>query len=262
MHITALRGRVTACHSSCFSRKSPPYFICCILALCVLWMVPVAEAAVALTISPSTISNDFAGQITFNITGLSAGKTVRLEKFADLNLNGTIDPGDQLIESFTVTDGVLPLIGGVRNLNVVGDDDAAANGSIVAGMFYPGVDGTRQRVGGNFLYRLSDVGGSSFAPITKSFVISQGNYAQGVVGHLFSGATGLPLSNAIVVLANFNGPGGAGAFSDASGKFVINCTPGVYNVVSVKNGFFTKTDTSIAVVISNQVALVNVTNPV
>ena len=87
-------------------------------------------AVVGLSLSSATVQNDFSGQVSLTISGLTPGQTVRVEKFADLNANGVIDGSDALVRSFKVTDGQLPIIGGVRNLNVPGDDDGATAGQI------------------------------------------------------------------------------------------------------------------------------------
>ncbi|PYI87840.1 MAG: hypothetical protein DME26_04880 [Verrucomicrobia bacterium] len=92
------------------------------------------RAAVGVTISPAIITNDYLGKISITVTGLTSGKTIRIEKFADVNGNSVIAPPEPsyLWRSFTVTDGQLPLLAGCTNLNVVGDMDGATNGQIRA----------------------------------------------------------------------------------------------------------------------------------
>ncbi len=90
-----------------------------------------AQAAVGLAISPAIVANDYVGKVSLTITGLAAGQKVRIERLADMNGNGTVDAStDGLFGAFTVTDGQLPVIGGIRDLNVPGDDDGLANGQI------------------------------------------------------------------------------------------------------------------------------------
>src|SRR6185436_568258 len=100
------------------------------------------SAAVGVTISPSVITNDYLGKISITVTGLTSGKTIRIEKYGDLNTNGVINAPENkfLWRSFTVTDGQLPLLAGCTNLNVVGDMDGATNGQIRAELFYPGTE--------------------------------------------------------------------------------------------------------------------------
>src|SRR2546422_9788675 len=95
---------------------------------------PPVRAAVGVTISPAIITNDFQGKISITVTGLTSGKTIRIEKFGDLNTNGVINAPENkfLWRSFLVTDGQLPLLAGCTNLNVVGDMDGATNSQLRA----------------------------------------------------------------------------------------------------------------------------------
>src|SRR5436190_12153702 len=98
-----------------------------------------ANAVVSLTISPANITNDYSGKVTLTITGLTNNQPVQVRRYYDLNGNGVIDAGqDILVQGFKVTDGELLQIGGVRNLNVPGDDDGATNGQIHIVLDYPG----------------------------------------------------------------------------------------------------------------------------
>src|SRR5260221_8253081 len=111
----------------------------------------------SLTISPAIITNDFAGKIALSISNLNAGQSVIIERFADLNGNGVIDPGqDLMMQRFKVTDGALPLIGGVRNGNVPGDDDGGTNGRVLVNLNYPGLNQTLDLIAGKYVYRLVD----------------------------------------------------------------------------------------------------------
>lgn len=83
------------------------------LVAATLVSAPVLLQAATLTLSPSVVSNDFAGTISLTITGLAGGATVLVEKYTDANHNGVIDPGEPLMQSFTVQDGQLPRLGGV-----------------------------------------------------------------------------------------------------------------------------------------------------
>src|SRR5690242_20218805 len=62
-----------------------------------------ADAATAtISVTPSTVSNLYSGNITLQITGtgLTNGETVLVERFLDLNANGAIDAGEPLVQSF------------------------------------------------------------------------------------------------------------------------------------------------------------------
>src|SRR5712671_5426779 len=118
--------------SLCFDKKKVSLVL--LVAFC---LVP-GLFGQTLTISPATVTNDYAGKIVLGISGLTTGKQVLVEKYADLNNNGTLEPGtDWLVQSFRVTDGSVSSIGGVRNINVPGDDDGLTNGTINVGLEYP-----------------------------------------------------------------------------------------------------------------------------
>src|SRR5436189_6403665 len=75
-----------------------------------------AVSAAGLTVSPSTVTNDFNGKIILTISGLPApGRTVIVERYADFDNDGVIDASEPISESFRVTDGQVPTIGGGRN---------------------------------------------------------------------------------------------------------------------------------------------------
>src|SRR5664280_2841589 len=87
----------------------------------VLLLCPSLAAAVSFTVTPSTISNTYSGNITLNITGLNTSETVVVQKFLDINDNGAIDASDWLVGQWQLTDGQSTVIGGVTNVNVPGD---------------------------------------------------------------------------------------------------------------------------------------------
>src|SRR5438552_6136187 len=99
-----------------------------------------AQAVPSLSISPPVITNDYVGKIVLTITGLSSGQQVLVQRYADVNANGLIDPQEWLVQSFPVTDGVRPMIGGVRNINVPGDEDGAVNSQIRVELNLPGMN--------------------------------------------------------------------------------------------------------------------------
>ena len=84
-------------------------------------------SAVTFNITPSTVSNTYNGTITLQVSSLTSGDTVVVQKFLDLNTNGIVDAGDYLVQQFNLTDGQAGMvIGGVTNLNVPGDTDTTA----------------------------------------------------------------------------------------------------------------------------------------
>src|SRR3989442_3422232 len=57
-----------------------------------------------LSVTPSVTSNTYAGVITLAIGGLTNGENVVIQKYLDLNANGTIDPGEPLMDAFKISD--------------------------------------------------------------------------------------------------------------------------------------------------------------
>ncbi len=234
------------------------------VALCLLpaALVPATLASPALTINPPAVTNDFVGTVNLHITGLTSGETIRVDKFLDANGNGIIDLGDLLVESFTVTDGQVPLIGGVRNSNVPGDDDGATNGQITVNLFYPNIAATLDSVAGNYLVRVSDPNNGGVTPVIQTFTVSQKVLPQGVSGQVTAAGSGLPLSNAVVVLAQQSGNGVTGTVADSNGNYTIYGTPNDYAVVCLKSGFVSDQGAGSVTITSNSFASVNLTNAV
>src|SRR5436190_1545706 len=142
-----------------------------------------SHAAVGFTVNPPQITNDFVGKISLTITGLTAEQTVRVERYADLNGNGVIDSGEPLILSFAATDGRVSKIGGVRNLNVPGDEDGVTNGQIRVELPLSGVDRVALAASIKSIFRISDPS-AGFAPITQPFAVVQRVRLEAVTGLL------------------------------------------------------------------------------
>ena len=115
----------------------------------------IAVHAAAIVASPTSVNSEYLGDVALSITGLANGQTVVIEKFADVDGSGTIDSTEPLVQSFRITDGQVTSVGGVRNTNVPGDNDGAANGEIRTGIHFrmQEVD----RFAGRFLYKVSPV---------------------------------------------------------------------------------------------------------
>ncbi|MFI5398406.1 MAG: carboxypeptidase regulatory-like domain-containing protein [Candidatus Binatia bacterium] len=189
--------------------------------------------AASVAISPPRVQNDYGGQITLTITNLNPGQTVAVDRYADLNGNGTIDPGEPLVQHFTLTDGQVPLIGGQRNLNVPGDDDGATDGRIEARLYYPGVD-SLDRIAAPYLYRVSDPA-NGFPPVTGSLnVVQNTTLTQGVSGTITATDTGLPLPHILVALVANNLS--SGTVTDANGRYTLYAPPGAYTIIPVAPG--------------------------
>jgi len=189
----------------------------------------------------------------------TAGETVRVERFLDVNTNGIIDTNDILVESYTVTDGQAFFIGGVRNRNVPGDDDGLTNSTMTVNVLYPGVNDTLNHIAGTYLVRVTDAAGS-FTPIIQTLTIVQKNYPQGVHGQVFSAGTGLPLTNTVVVMVIQNGNGGYGTLVDGSGNFTIYSPTNSYGVIPINPAFVADQNSGGVTVTANTFASLSLTN--
>jgi len=190
---------------------------------------------VDLTISPANVTNDYVGEVTLTITGLANGQTVNIERFADLNGNGLVDAIEPMIDSFTITDGQLPLTVGVRNVNVPGDEDGLVNGQSRVVLSFPSLDTLFGAASGTFIFVVSDTQGS-FSPVRKSFTVAQKVLPQGIRGRI-TAATGAPLADtAITVLTQDNQRVG-GTVTDANGNYTFYAAPGDYLVIPIKSGW-------------------------
>ena len=77
--------------------------------LLLAWLTVLTQSVLAVTATftntPTAVSNTYSGIITLQIGGLTNTETVVVQKFMDLNTNGVIDGGDQLVQQFNLTDG-------------------------------------------------------------------------------------------------------------------------------------------------------------
>jgi hypothetical protein len=161
-------------------------------------------AAVSFTVTPSTLSNTYSGNITLLVTGLTNGETVVVQKFADANTNGVIDAADWPIQQYRLTDGSASLIGGVPNINVP-RDSTPADGAITSPQSLL-TAGIAQQFVGKYLYKLSSPAGR-FAPITNLFTITNFSYAQSFTGSVRSSGTNVPNAGVLVFTPSSDGRG-------------------------------------------------------
>lgn len=220
-----------------------------LLAVALFAQVSVRPAT--LSVSPAVVTNDYAGKITLAVTGVPAGAGLRVEKYIDLDDNGRIDATDLLLQGFVVADGMLPLIGGVRNINQPGDEDAAANGQARIEVLMPGVEPISGTAVGRFLYRVSGVAGG-FDPVTGSFEVKQKVRAQGVKGKVTDAKTGAPLRSAVALVRPYNNQGTI-VFADAAGDFTLYGEPGAYLLVPSLKGYVYRMDSGEIDLSANQV---------
>lgn len=195
---------------------------------------------VALTIAPSAVSNTYNGTISFQVTGLTNGESVVVQKFLDANGNGVVDAGDTLWQAFKLTDGHASVFQdgaiAVTNMNVPGDTDSTT-GQITALLNLPS-SGFEQTIIGKYLFVLSSPFGN-FTPLTNSFTITNVPYAQSLSGSVIANGTNVP--NAVVLLFqpssnnNLNPQGGVTA--DNSGNYQISAPAGDYVLLAFKSNF-------------------------
>ena len=221
-------------------------------------LLPPDASAAGLTVGPTSISNTYSGSITLQITGLTNGETVLVERFLDLNNSGSVDAGDLLVQSFKVTDGQVTAFGGIRDINVPGDDDSATNALIQTGLsFNSGPEFSR--AAGQHLFRVSSPTGR-FTPVVQPLTVTQASFAQRITGAVTSAG---PVPGAFVALLVQVGNDVrfvAGAQADASGNYSLNAAPGTYLMLTEKSGFVADFGTAPMVTLnSSQVITQNLT---
>lgn len=189
-------------------------------------------------VSPTSIDNRYAGAVDLTITGLdSAGQTVIVEEYFDADLSGTVSAPDVLLRKFQVTDGQVTSIAGQRNLNVPGDEDGAANGSILSRLLL-GEGEIPARINGPHIFRVSPAG-SGFTPFTATLTVTQQTFGgSGVSGTITAGGSGTPQVGAIVFFfAGSDGDLAGLTVSGLGGAYSIALPPGNYQAAAAKAGF-------------------------
>ncbi len=201
-----------------------------------LWLGGSAAWAATLSVTPSAISNQYAGMITLAITGLTNGETVTIDKFLDVNTNGVIDGGDGLMQRFQLTDGQMSLIGGATNVNVPGDSNPAAS-NITTLLNFESIN--TEHIVGSYLFRLSSPT-ARFTPVTNTFNITNTAYLQSFTGQVRSNGTATAVANAVVILFGTNTSGNnfvGGTVADSSGNYIFKAAPGTYQLAAFKSNF-------------------------
>src|SRR6267378_2046748 len=231
---------------------------CFVLATVLVAVIATISRAATLTVTPATISNLYSGNITLQVTGLSSGETVVVERFVDLDANGVVNAGEPLVQSFRLTDGQVTSIGGVRNASVPGDNDLLANGQITATLNF--VNGAEfSRGSGNQIFRVSSPG-ATFTPVQQTLTVTQSPYPQQITGTVSSSGTPIPfaLVGVLVQVGNDN-QFISGTVANASGNFSLNVSNGTYQVIGFKSGYIGSFATSPLVTVSGSIT--NVTVP-
>jgi len=213
----------------------------------------ICRAAVSFTVTPSVVSNTYAGVITLNITGLTNGEQVKVQTYLDLNSNGVVDPGEPLIDAFNLTDGGASIIGGITNISVPFDSNSAT-GAITASLsFAP----TLENIVGQRIYRVISNPSGAFTPVTATFAVTNAALGQSVSGTVYSNGI-TPLPYAVVVALGEPDQNYAGsAIADSSGHYFLTLNPGTYAVMPAFPGFYADQSLLPVVTLTNGVSATN-----
>src|ERR1041384_228651 len=205
------------------------------LALLAISFSTATASAATFTVSPNTVSNNYAGYVTLQVTGLAAGHAVLLQKYLDANTNGVIDAGDLLRQQYTLTDGVAGMVlGGVTNVNVPGDTDSTS-GQITAQWNF--ATDNSQSIMGKYLFRCSSLSGDFATPFTNSFAVTNAAYSPSctVTGNVVNAGTNVP--NAVVLVLNTSGNFLGGSMANNAGAYSIKLALGTYALLAAKTNF-------------------------
>src|ERR1700722_6367063 len=191
--------------------------------------------AVTLTVSPSVISNNYAGDITLNITGLTNTETVQVQRWIDRNANGVIDAGEPMMESFNIADGGAMVISGVTNLNVPFDSNSVP-GAITTSLNFA-ASMAIENMTGHFVYSVVNPTGR-FAPVMATFTVTNAALNQSISGIIYS--NGVPSPYAVVVAQDLAAQNPVGsAVADASEHYFLTLPASSYGLIgSAQNCYF------------------------
>jgi len=190
-------------------------------------LVTLAGAA-TLTVAPSSTSNTYAGVITLQIGGLTNTEPVVVREYLDANSNGTVDPGELLVDSFPITDGGVSKIGGQTNLNVPFDVNATG-GAITTTLFFS-VPLFVENFVGQHIFRVVSPSGR-FTPVDATFIVTNAAFSQSMIGQVFLGS--LPATNAVVVaLTGADGTYAGAALADSAGRYSLRLPTNNYMLIA------------------------------
>lgn len=194
-----------------------------------------ASATVNATLTPNTTSSASTTPVVLHVTGLATGSAVVVQRYADANGNGTVDTDEFRAEAFSVTDGQVTSIAGVRNTNIPGDEDGSANGEISIHMT-PATGPELGRLAGTQLIRIKSPS-SAFTTFTHTLTITQPEQSQSISGTVMDGATPVPYAAVALIDAADDGEFALGVTANATGQFTANAPAGSYQLFAVKSGY-------------------------
>jgi hypothetical protein len=222
--------------------------------LMAMWLGGGIGLAATLTVTPPATSNTYGGVITLNITGVTNGEKVTVETYLDLNANGSIDPGEPMMDSFKIADGGAMIIDGITNINVPFDSNSATGAITTTLTFVPPM--VLENVVGQKIYRVVSPGGN-FSPVTATLLVTNAVTAQTLSGTVYSNGV-TPLPNAVVVVLPPNGNGYTGAVvADSNGHYLINVNPGTYQLLSALPGYIIDQSLAAQVTLTNGMSATN-----
>ncbi len=206
------------------------------MAALFLTSVSTAWAAVSATLTPASLVSTSTTGTVVQVTGLTTGAAVTIERIVDANANGVADTGEFLAEIHTVTDGQWPSLAGVRNLNMSGDSDNTANGQISVTLV-PVRGDESGRAAGAQLIRISSPT-SAFTSFTRTLALTQAAQSQNIHGTVLNGAAAVANANVIVLVPDSDGDNryALGTFTDATGAYTLNLPAGSYKLAVFKPG--------------------------
>ncbi len=221
-------GGIRGDSSKTMNTKLHPSNLLRLLTLALACALASLADAATLSVSPASTSNTYAGVITLQIGGLTNTESVVVQEFLDGNRNGTVDPGELLVDTFPVSDGGASLIGGQTNLNVPFDRNAAG-GTITTTLFFSVPLLVENFVGAHIFRVLSPSAGMT--PVDATFNVTNSALPQIVTGQVWLGAA--PATNAFVVA--LTGPDGnyaGAALVDGTGRYSLNLPTNHYMLIA------------------------------
>ncbi|MBK8858081.1 MAG: immunoglobulin domain-containing protein [Opitutaceae bacterium] len=198
-------------------------------------LTAVTSKAVDATLTPSTTSSTATTPVVLHVTGLSNGGSVIVERYVDADADGVVDVGEFLAETYTVTDGQVTSIGGVRNTNMPGDEDLPADGQISINVL-PTLGSELGRVAGSHLIRISSPL-AAFTTFIRTLTLTNPAQAQSISGTVTDGTDPVPYASVILLDAATDGEFAIGVITNASGVYTAPAPAGSYMVLPFKFGY-------------------------
>lgn len=202
-----------------------------------LWALPVGAAT--LNVSPAAAPATYAGMVMVTAGGLQPGETVVLRRWLDLDGDGGVNPGqDLLMLEVRIPDNQVPILAGVTNWNVPFDQDPAPGALRVWFNYYkPYLD---HAVGTHLWELVSPTG--LFGTVRQVQTFTNPPLGQGVRGVVRGSGTNLPAAVVVAIDLVRDGSFAAAVVTDRQGRYELRLPPGFYAVIAAKPGWVTDVD--------------------